>query len=255
VLSQFWDRDHHPLRRSRHIRTQPFCLAARSQAGQGELREGFLAAGYKPNERGSLADHARAARRLKQAKTANLIARSQAQGDTSDRHASLGSLCAVNHYWCSCSRPHWLDAIGSSKNITAAQLRASTCGKAAGEKAGLSEQTARAVCLERHQKYRNDSDMEGRASYSSGEGSVSFSGRLTNKSNNIIFTEYTVIVSHANTKERESKTFKGRWIEPGSTDTFMLESADLKHRPPPDSRGRDKFDWFLTSAKGIEITF
>jgi hypothetical protein len=126
--------------------------------------------------------------------------------------------------------------------------------KAAGEKEGLSAFSVRGICVERHQK-RVDEVTEGTARYSSVPGGVAFTGSITNKRGSVIITEYTVVVTHTLAKERQSRTFTNKWIEPEGTDSFRIDATGLKYQPPEDQRHRDKFEWFLSGVKGIEISF
>jgi hypothetical protein len=127
--------------------------------------------------------------------------------------------------------------------------------KAAGLKQGLSENTVKQFCVERHAK-TIPIQLGGRAGYQTRYSVTVFSGIVTNDSPNYIVTSYTVTIDHQKAKGGGNfKQFSGRWIEPKGHDFFDIQADDLKYVPQEDDQKHEFFNWKVISTQGIEISF
>jgi hypothetical protein len=118
-----------------------------------------------------------------------------------------------------------------------------------GEKQNLSTETVRRHCLAKHQRPVKET-LDGHARYVGG----TFQGSLTNIGNDVIVTEYTVILKHAKSDKIDTAVFSQRLLEPQRGDTF--EISKLSFFPMEDSElNKERFSWQTKDVKGVKIAF
>lgn len=117
------------------------------------------------------------------------------------------------------------------------------------EKQNLSQETVRRHCLAKHQRPVNVT-LDGHARYASG----TFQGLVTNAGQNVIVTEYTVVLKHAKSEKTDTAVFSQRLVEPQRVDAF--EIAKLSFFPMEDSElNKERFSWQAKDVKGVKIEF
>src|SRR4051812_36335653 len=120
---------------------------------------------------------------------------------------------------------------------------------ASGEKQNLGKDTVRRRCLSKHQRPIDDT-LQGTARYVAG----TFQGTLTNSGQDVIVTEYTVVLTHKTAGKPDSAVFSERFVEPRHRDAFEISKLDY-FPMADDEKNKEKFSWQTKDVKGIRIAF
>jgi len=117
----------------------------------------------------------------------------------------------------------------------------------------VSEDTAKAVCADKHSVSIKD-DLGGTAGYWRSYGAIKFSGTVTNESKDHVVTAFSVFLSRKDKAVADFRDFKGLWIEPGQSYEFSIDDLDYAKDESLDiSKGT--FTWNTDNAKGLKVVF
>ena len=91
---------------------------------------------------------------------------------------------------------------------------------------------------------------------------ISFQGRVTNESPDLVVTEYAIEVHHSARADMSfSQLFKDKWLEPNASDAFAMPAKRLTAPPTQDAAGGDawadagSYQWSISGIKGVRLAF
>ena len=93
---------------------------------------------------------------------------------------------------------------------------------------------------------------------------ISFQGRVTNESSDVVVTEYVIEVTHSRRADMSfTQQFKNKWVEPKATDGFAMAAKRLTSPVTQDdlSSASDawgeagRYQWSIRGIKGVRVSF